>query len=68
MTGYFGNVAIPYDQDLGPVLFEHYGADIAQRTVERSLKDVLEVAVGAGIIPVSCVICSQHTTDCNRHQ
>ena len=50
MAGYVGDVAIPYDQGLGPVLFEHYGADIARRTAERSLRDVLEVAAGTGIV------------------
>ena len=50
MAGYAGDVAIPYDQDLGPVLFEHYGADIARRTTERSLRDVLEIASGTGIV------------------
>lgn len=50
MAGYAGDVAIPYDQHLGPVLFEHYGADIARRVAERSLRDVLEVAAGTGIV------------------
>lgn len=50
MAGYVGDVAIPYDQDLGPVLFEHYGADITRRTAERSLRDVLEIASGTGIV------------------
>lgn len=50
MAGYVGDVATPYDQDLGPVLFEHYGADIARRTTERSLRDVLEIASGTGIV------------------
>jgi SAM-dependent methyltransferase len=50
MAGYEGDVAIPYDQDLGPVLFEHYGADIARRIAERSVRDVLEIAAGTGIV------------------
>lgn len=50
MAGYVDDVAIPYDQGLGPVLFEHYGAEIARRTAERSLRDVLEVAAGTGIV------------------
>ncbi|MCB1976648.1 MAG: methyltransferase domain-containing protein [Burkholderiales bacterium] len=50
MAGYVGDVAIPYDQNIGPVLFEHYGYEIARRTAERALRDVLEVAAGTGIV------------------
>lgn len=50
MADYVGDVAIPYDQDLGPVLFEHYGADTAQRVAERSVRHVLEIAAGTGIV------------------
>lgn len=50
MAGYVGDVAIPYDRDLGHVLFEHYGADIARRATERSVRQVLEIAAGTGIV------------------
>ena len=49
-AGYVGDVAIAYDRDLGHVLFEPYAADIAQRVVERSVRDMLEVAAGTGIV------------------
>lgn len=35
MSGYVDEVVIPYDRDLGPVLFEHYGADTARRVAEQ---------------------------------
>lgn len=50
MAGYFGDVAIPYDRDLGHVLFEHYAADIARRATERSVHHMLEIAAGTGIV------------------
>lgn len=50
MTGYVDEVVIPYDRDLGPVLFEHYGHDTARRIAEQSPRDVLEIAAGTGIV------------------
>lgn len=50
MAGYVDEVAIPYDRDLGPVLFDHYGADTARRIAEQSPHDVLEIAAGTGIV------------------
>lgn len=50
MAGYVDDVVIPYDRDLGPVLFEHYGADTARRVAERLPGDVLEIAAGTGIV------------------
>ena len=50
MAGYVGDVAIAYDRDLGPVLFEHYAIDIARRATERSVRHVLEIAAGTGIV------------------
>jgi SAM-dependent methyltransferase len=50
MAGYVGDVAIAYDRDLGHVLFEHYAADIARRATERSVRQVLEIAAGTGIV------------------
>lgn len=50
MPGYVGEVAIAYDRDLGPVLFEHYAADVARRATERTVRSVLEIAAGTGIV------------------
>jgi len=50
MSGYVDEVVIPYDRDLGPVLFEHYGADTARRVAEQTPLDVLEIAAGIGIV------------------
>jgi ubiquinone/menaquinone biosynthesis C-methylase UbiE len=50
MAGYVGDVAIAYDRDLGPVLFEHYAIDIARRATERSVRHMLEIAAGTGIV------------------
>lgn len=50
MAEYVGDVAIAYDRDLGHVLFEQYASDIARRVAERSVRDVLEVASGTGIV------------------
>ncbi|ABB75229.1 hypothetical protein SAMN05216403_10483 [Nitrosospira multiformis ATCC 25196] len=50
MAGYVGDVAIAYDRDLGPVLFEHYAIDIARRATEGSVRHMLEIAAGTGIV------------------
>lgn len=50
MAGYVGDVAIAYDRDLGPVLFEHYAADIARRATKGLVRHVLEIAAGTGIV------------------
>ena len=50
MADYVDDVVIPYDQDLGPVLFEHYGLDTAKRIAALAPRDVLEVAAGTGIV------------------
>ncbi|MBN9131820.1 MAG: methyltransferase domain-containing protein [Nitrosospira multiformis] len=50
MAGYVGDVAIAYDRDLGPVLFEHYAIDIARRATGRSVRHMLEIAAGTGIV------------------
>lgn len=50
MSGYVDEVVIPYDRDLGPVLFEHYGADTARRVAEQLPSNVLEIAAGTGIV------------------
>lgn len=50
MANYEGDVAAPYDEDLGPVLFDHYGQDIARRAAEGFPLNVLEIAAGTGIV------------------
>jgi ubiquinone/menaquinone biosynthesis C-methylase UbiE len=50
MAGYSDEVVIPYDRDLGPVLFDHYGAYTARRIAEQDPRDVLEIAAGTGIV------------------
>jgi SAM-dependent methyltransferase len=50
MADYVDDVVIPYDRDLGPVLFEHYGQDTARRVAALAPRDVLEVAAGTGIV------------------
>ncbi|HBA67579.1 MAG TPA: ubiquinone biosynthesis protein UbiE, partial [Methylococcaceae bacterium] len=50
MSGYVDEVVIPYDRDLGPVLFEHYAADTARRVAEQAPMNVLEIAAGTGIV------------------
>jgi SAM-dependent methyltransferase len=50
MAGYIGDVAIAYDRDLGPVLFQPYAIDIARRVTERSARHVLEIAAGTGVV------------------
>ena len=50
MADYVDDVVIPYDQDLGPVLFENYGLDTAKRIAALAPRDVLEVAAGTGIV------------------
>jgi len=50
MAEYVDEVVIPYDRDLGPVLFDYYGVDTARRISEQSPRDVLEIAAGTGIV------------------
>ena len=57
MSGYVDEVVIPYDRDLGPVLFEHYGADTAQRLAEQLPSNLLEIAAGIGFLPDICAAC-----------
>ncbi len=50
MANYVDEVVIPYDRDLGPVLFEHYAVDTARRIAELAPNNVLEIAAGTGIV------------------
>ena len=49
-SGYVGNIPQHYDQDLGPLLFTDYAADIAQRVATFKPHRVLETAAGTGIV------------------
>ena len=50
MASYAGDVTLPYDRDLGPVLFQPYAIDIARRATQRSVRHLLEIAAGTGIV------------------
>jgi hypothetical protein len=43
-SGYFGNIPQHYDQNLGPLLFTDYAADLAGRIATLNPRRVLETA------------------------
>lgn len=45
-----GSIPATYDQYLGPLIFEPYAADIAQRLSGMRADSILEVAAGTGIV------------------
>jgi len=45
-----GDIPKNYDRYLGPVIFEPYARDIAQRLVDRKIQSLLEIACGTGIV------------------
>ena len=45
-----GDIPKNYDRYLGPVIFEPYARDIAQRLVDRKIQWLLEIACGTGIV------------------
>lgn len=47
-TAFAGSVPANYDQYLGPVLFEPYALDIAERINKNNYRNVLEIACGTG--------------------
>lgn len=47
---FIGDIPRHYDQGLGPVLFEDYAADLAQRAAILAPEKVLELAAGTGIV------------------
>ena len=49
-AAFVGSIPEYYDNDLGPILFADYAADIAQRTAASSPGRVLETAAGTGIV------------------
>jgi ubiquinone/menaquinone biosynthesis C-methylase UbiE len=48
ITAFAGSVPKNYDRYLGPVLFEPYALDVAERLKNDNLKEVLELACGTG--------------------
>ena len=49
-SAFTGSVPEHYDQDLGPVIFSGYAADLARRVAAHGPERVLEVAAGTGIV------------------
>jgi SAM-dependent methyltransferase len=49
-ASFVGTIPAHYDQELGPVIFEHYAADMARRVVSVKPMHVLELAAGTGIV------------------
>src|SRR5689334_3592746 len=49
-SGYVGNIPQHYDQNLGPLLFTDYAADLARRVATLNPCRVLETAAGTGIL------------------
>jgi ubiquinone/menaquinone biosynthesis C-methylase UbiE len=49
-SGYVGNIPQHYDQNLGPLLFTDYAADLARRVATLNPRQVLETAAGTGIV------------------
>ncbi len=47
---FVGDIPRHYDHGLGPVLFDHYARDIAQRAALRAPRAVLEIAAGTGVV------------------
>jgi ubiquinone/menaquinone biosynthesis C-methylase UbiE len=47
---FVGDIPRHYDRGLGPILFDHYARDIAQRAALRAPRAVLEIAAGTGVV------------------
>jgi len=47
---FIGDIPANYDRGLGPVLFDHYAADLARRAAALKPRRVLELAAGTGIV------------------
>lgn len=45
-----GSIPALYDRHLGPMLFEPYAADMAERVARLAPKRILEIAAGTGIV------------------
>ncbi|MEA2976124.1 MAG: hypothetical protein QOF19_1644 [Alphaproteobacteria bacterium] len=49
-TAFSGSIPEIYDRYLGPLIFEPYAADLAQRLAVMTIESVLETAAGTGIV------------------
>src|SRR6476660_3752173 len=49
-SAFSGSIPEIYDRCLGPMLFEPYAADLAQRAAALGPKRILETAAGTGIV------------------
>ena len=49
-TAFAGSIPALYDRCLGPLLFEPYAADLAERAKALAPRDILETAAGTGIV------------------
>jgi len=49
-TRFDGSIPEMYDRHLGPLLFETFAADLADRIARRRPRKVLEIAAGTGIV------------------
>ena len=50
---FVGDIPRYYDQHLGPIIFQDYAADLAQRAARIGGGDILEIAAGTGISTVA---------------
>jgi ubiquinone/menaquinone biosynthesis C-methylase UbiE len=48
ITSFTGSIPANYDRYLGPILFETYALDLAERVKSKKLDNVLELACGTG--------------------
>jgi SAM-dependent methyltransferase len=60
-TLFTGPVPQLYDQHLGPLMFEPYAAEIAER-LDGSERDILETAAGTGIVTRAILACLPSST------
>jgi ubiquinone/menaquinone biosynthesis C-methylase UbiE len=51
---FVGSIPENYDRYLGPLIFEGYAADLAQRLAKANPKRLLELAAGTGIVTRRC--------------
>ncbi len=49
-TLFAGSIPAIYDRFMGPLLFEPYAADVAERAKRLGAKEILETAAGTGIV------------------
>src|SRR5579871_3582186 len=49
-TLFAGSVPVLYDRFLGPLIFEPYALDMAERVAKAGARRILEIAAGTGIV------------------